>query len=320
MWSRISQMCLLNQSNSGDTLKLLILNQIRKYLSDFSNNLNKVINQWMKETKMGNRGSKSSVGTDRKGDHISESVCTIVKEQRIDGGCMELKDSILRCNLMDLERDYQIRIPSKYKKKEIRYYSTSSQVDSQAKNINPWFLTGFIDAEGCFRISLTKVNNALGWRVQLFFQINLQARDKDLLENIKNYLEVGQIHISGKNLLQHRIQTIDELAVLIKHLKNFQLLTQKRGDFLLFKQAYELVINKEHLTKEGILKIVSLKASLNRGLSEQLKAAFPDNNPAIRLTDFSINIPDCLWLSGFASGEACFLVGTAKCKGYTTGY
>jgi hypothetical protein len=113
------------------------------------------------------------------------------------------------------------------------------------------------------------------------------------LENIKNFLEVGQIHISGKNLLQYRIQTIDELAVLMKHLENFQLLTQKRGDFLLFKQAYELIINKEHLTKEGILKIVSLKASLNRGLSEQLKVAFPDNNPAIRLTDFSISIPDC---------------------------
>jgi hypothetical protein len=169
---------------------------------------------------------------------------------------------------MDLKKDYQNRIHSKYKKKEIRYYSTPSNFpepsrasagclgDFLAKKINPWFLTGFIffyiykkstqrvDAEGCFRISLTKVNNALGWRVQLFFQINLQARDKDLLENIQSFLGVGQIHISGKDLLQYRIQTIDELAVLIKHLQIFQLLTQKRGDFLLFKQAYELVINK----------------------------------------------------------------------------
>jgi hypothetical protein len=71
----------------------------------------------MKETEMGNRGSKSNVGTDRKAVHISESVNTVVKEQRVDGGCMELNGSILRCNLMDLERDYQIRIPSKYKKK-----------------------------------------------------------------------------------------------------------------------------------------------------------------------------------------------------------
>lgn len=68
----------------------------------------------MKETEMGNRGSKSSVGTDRKA--ISESVNTVVKEQRVYGGCMELNGSILRCNLMDLKRDYQIRIPSKYKK------------------------------------------------------------------------------------------------------------------------------------------------------------------------------------------------------------
>jgi hypothetical protein len=258
----------------------LILNQIQKYWGGLRNYLGKVTSQWMKETEMGNRGSKSSVSTGRKAVHISEFVRTVVKEQRVYGGCMELNGSILRCTLMDLKKDYQNRILSKYKKKEIRYYSTPSNlpVPSRAsggclgyflaKKINPGFLTGFIDAEGCFRISLTKVNNALGWRVQLFFQINLQARDRDLLENIQSFLEVGQIHISGKDLLQYRIQTIDELAVLIKHLQNFQLLTQKRGDFLLFKQAYELVINKEHLTKEGILRIVSLKASLNRGLSE----------------------------------------------------
>ena len=32
---------------------------------------------------------------------------------------------------------------------------------------------------------------------------------------------------------------------------------------------------KEHLTIEGLQKIVNLKASLNRGLSDELKAALP---------------------------------------------
>ena len=99
---------------------------------------------------MGNRGSKSGVGTDSKAVYIRESVITFVKEQRVYGGCIGLNGSILRCTLMDLKKDYQNRIHSKYKKKEIRYYSTptnhsapSSRVSAicqgnfLAKKINP---------------------------------------------------------------------------------------------------------------------------------------------------------------------------------------
>lgn len=35
-----------------------------------------------------------------------------------------------------------------------------------------------------------------------------------------------------------------------------------------------LIKSKEHLTKAGILELVAIKASLNLGLSESLKAAF----------------------------------------------
>ncbi len=105
-------------------------------------------------------------------------------------------------------------------------------------------------------------------------------------------LGVGKIHNSGKNLIQYRIQTSDELTILIKHLETYPLISQKRADFELFSKAHELVIGKEHLNKEGLLKIVSLKASLNLGLSEQIKLAFPGVIPTARCTSFSVSIPD----------------------------
>jgi len=52
-------------------------------------------------------------------------------------------------------------------------------------------------------------------------------------------------------------------------------LTQKYSDFRLFKSIAELVYNKEHLTEEGLNKVLSLKASLNKGLSLNLKQSFP---------------------------------------------
>jgi len=47
-------------------------------------------------------------------------------------------------------------------------------------------------------------------------------------------------------------------------------------------RALELVNRKEHLTEEGLAKIVSIKASMNRGLSEELKVAFPNTLPVPR--------------------------------------
>lgn len=169
---------------------------------------------------------------------------------------------------MGFARNYQIKILSNVlHKKEVRFYSTAQN----KIHLNPWFLSGFIDGEGCFRVSLTKVNRASGWRVQLFFQITLQTKDRALLESVRDFFGVGKIQPSGKNLIQYRIQTFDELAILINHLENYPLITQKRADYELFKNAYELMLKKEHLNKVGLNKIVSLKASLNLGLSVLLK-------------------------------------------------
>ena len=40
--------------------------------------------------------------------------------------------------------------------------------------------------------------------------------------------------------------------------------------------------NKEHLTMEGLEKIVNLRASMNKGLSNELKVTFPNTIPVQR--------------------------------------
>jgi hypothetical protein len=62
------------------------------------------------------------------------------------------------------------------------------------------------------------------------------------------------------------------------------LITQKRADYELFKQAVRLMEQKEHLTEAGLAKIVGIKASMNLGLSvrSELKVAFPFITPVQR--------------------------------------
>ena len=44
----------------------------------------------------------------------------------------------------------------------------------------------------------------------------------------------------------------------------------------------EIMIRKEHLSEDGLRKIVAIKAGMNLGLSEKLKVAFPDVVPVQR--------------------------------------
>ncbi|GAA5133805.1 hypothetical protein GCM10023339_69910 [Alloalcanivorax gelatiniphagus] len=77
---------------------------------------------------------------------------------------------------------------------------------------------------------------------------------------------------------------------------------------------------KEHITTEGLLTILSLRASLNLGLSESLKTAFPDIIPVIRPKVDNLAIPDGEWLAGFTSGEGCFFVFVSKSLTHALGF
>ena len=145
--------------------------------------------------------------------------------------------------------------------------------------MNPWFLTGFTDAEGCFTIGVVKNKKyKVGWTVKLRFQLGVNEKDKFLLLQSKNFFGVGNIYVS-ESAVQFIVQSVNDLAVIIKHFDKFSLITKKKIDFELFKQVFNIVINKEHITEEGLRKIVAIKASMNLGLSEELKTAFPNITP-----------------------------------------
>lgn len=293
--------------NSGDSLKLLVLSHIWKYMSGWSNYSGIVTSQEMIERKMGNRGSKSN---------INENM--FVKEQRVDGNCIISRNIMLRYTLTGFERSYRNRIPTTLLANNIKFYSTSSINDSRENNTNliidPNFLTGFTDGEGSFVLSITKSDNVKsGWVIKPRFSIGLHKKDRFILEAIKNYLGVGEIYTQGIDSIQYRVFSIKDLQLVIDHFDKYPLISQKFGDYSLFKQAYLLLINKEHLTPEGLLKIIAIRASINNGLSESLKEAFPGIIPVMRPERNIISINN-QWLAGFTSGEGSFGVKIRKAK------
>ena len=100
------------------------------------------------------------------------------------------------------------------------------------------------------------------------------------MERIKLYFGgLGNIYIHSENTLQYKISSLQDLIKIIDHFNKYPLLTQKLADFELFKMVVEMMNCKEHLTFEGIQKIVAIKASINRGLLDELKVRFPSIIP-----------------------------------------
>jgi len=61
-------------------------------------------------------------------------------------------------------------------------------MNKEKNNLNPYWVTGFTDVEGCLYVRISKSNKyKIGWRVQSCFQIGLHIRDKDLLLQIKSF-------------------------------------------------------------------------------------------------------------------------------------
>jgi hypothetical protein len=56
---------------------------------------------------------------------------------------------------MGFEKSYQIKIPSK----QLIKFSTSSIINNNNYKFNPYFVTGFCDAEACFNITVNKNKN-----------------------------------------------------------------------------------------------------------------------------------------------------------------
>ena len=110
------------------------------------------------------------------------------------------------------------------------------------------------------------------------------------MEKIQKYFQAGNLFISSKEDISFRIQSPKDLEKIINHLDLYPLKTQKLSDYILFKEALTLILNKEHLTLSGLLKIVAIKASMNLGLSYALQATFQDIIPVSRPVFKNINL------------------------------
>ena len=200
-----------------------------------------------------------------------------------------------------------------------RLYSTSTRINT---NLLSNWITGFSDGESSFSISISKNNKyKTGWNVVPAFAIELKDIDISLLHRIKEFFGIGKIQIiKNKGHALYVVNSIKDLHdIIIPHFEKYPLLTIKRINFLLFKEIILLMKNKEHLTKQGLQRVMIIRSIMNKKISVSsyteplVKIDLPEVHN-LSVTDITSE-----WITGFTDAERCFFINIRSNRN-KTGY
>lgn len=192
-------------------------------------------------------------------------------------------------------------------------------------NINPWFITGFTDAEGHFSIKFSKNKNSK-YNYNIGFEYGLVAKktshNLDLLNFINNYFNNhGSIYIE-KNVYRFKIRSNEGLKLVISHFNNYPLKTVKLKNFLILEKGFNFKQDKIKLDLDHFNYLIGLK-SICSSLNPELILNFPNYIKNIEIPNITIelnNFIDGNWIAGFVTGDGSFTLGMQKEKSSRFGF
>lgn len=142
---------------------------------------------------------------------------------------------------------------------------------SQKDNLNPWYISGLIEGEGCFCITISKhKTKKLGCDARLMFEIEMIFEDRPLLEKVQEFFKCGNLYdlnyerYGWRPHVKYAVRNLAHITeVIIPFFKKYSLQGKKAKDFEKFCLAAESFKKKEHLTLEGIKKLRRLQQQMN---------------------------------------------------------
>lgn len=181
---------------------------------------------------------------------------------------------------------------------KIKNYSSIRNIDhSMDSNFLQWFV-GFTDAEGNFTINCIFSKDKLTISSFSFmFKITLHKDDEKVLRYISDKLGIGGVRLYKDECI-FNITDQKGIALLISIFDKYNLNTSKYLDYLDFKKAFFLYLNREkNLKAEEIKdKILELKNRMN---TNRIHFDRPEDSKIV-ITKY--------WLLGFIEGDGSFFL------------
>lgn len=149
---------------------------------------------------------------------------------------------------------------------KMRSVRTISRKDLRKDNFG-YFLSGFVEGEGSFNISLRrKIDYIVGWQVVMSF--NVSQKDPSILRILKNKLSCGIVKVRKSDGLYSYDVTNpkDIVQKVIPYFQKYSFLSKSKiKNFAIFCKIAKLMSRGEHRNLEGLRKILKLRETINEG-------------------------------------------------------
>ncbi len=141
-----------------------------------------------------------------------------------------------------------------------------------------WYIAGFVDGEGSFNVSLRRKSDyGLGWQPVLSF--NVSQRERTVLAMLKRYFGCGIIKQRKRDgLYSYDVTNARSIVeIIIPFFKKYRFFSEtKKRNFSLFCQIANIMAHKEHLNRDGLIRLLELREKLNVGAGRTRKYAMDD--------------------------------------------
>ncbi len=128
------------------------------------------------------------------------------------------------------------------------------------------YISGFVDGEGCFSVSFSKRPRFIvGWETKPSFSVSQNFDRAQPLSIMQEYFGCGFMRdgISDRTI-KYEVRRLDDLLEkVLPHFEKYPLLSAKQEDVRLLKEVCLLMKMGEHVTPDGMKKILPLAFSMN---------------------------------------------------------
>jgi hypothetical protein len=134
--------------------------------------------------------------------------------------------------------------------------------------LDPWFVTGLTEGEGCFCISFAvRAKLRTGLEVRPSYSLSLNERDAGLLEDLQAFFGCGWIRESKSDrTFKYEVRAIGDLTDdILPHFERFPLRGCKARSCAGFSRVCRMVEQGHHLQRDGLRAIVDIAYELNLG-------------------------------------------------------
>jgi LAGLIDADG endonuclease len=151
--------------------------------------------------------------------------------------------------------------------------NTPALVDTQgaygkAAPLNPWYVNGLVDGEGCFCVSFAiRAKLRTGLEARPSFSLSLNRKDLDLLWGLQAFFGCGWIRESkADRTFKYEVRSIDDLIrSVLPHFERFPLQGYKARSCAGFCRVCRMVEQGLHLQRDGLREIVDIAYQMNLG-------------------------------------------------------